>query len=52
MISLLYWFLDEAIDIHGYAKAGDLLGEPLKRNGKKVLLKTGSLDVRVLILEK
>ena len=42
----------ETIDISGWSRVEDLLGEPLHRDGAQVRLTVKSLDVRVLLLEK
>jgi beta-galactosidase len=42
----------ERVDVTGWARAVDLLGEPLEQNGDTVDLAVDPLDVRALVLEK
>ncbi len=42
----------EEVDVSGWRKVSDLLGEPLKRLGERVWVEVQPLDVRVLILER
>ena len=54
------WFLTnptaeevtESLPLGGWSRVEDLLGEPLAREGDKVTVTVGPLDVRVLILSQ
>ena len=43
--------MTEIIDVAGWPRVCDLLGDKLERKGDKIELTAKSLDVRVLVLE-
>ena len=42
----------EWVDVGGWTRVEDLLGEPFRREGDRIMLTVPSLDVRVLVLER
>jgi hypothetical protein len=44
--------VDERVDVSGWRSVEDLFGEPLRREGDRVMLSVPSLGVRALIVAK